>query len=473
MKTIILKKDNNNRVFLYEQLYLNIKEQIVMRHMLPGEKCPSIRTLADNLSISVTTVMQAYNQLTAEGYINNRPGSGYYVAQIETGSEGRKSNKRISDDEDAPFAHLLPKYMYDTEAFDFNRWKKCASKIYTEYSGLLLYESDPKGEPELRKEIAKYLMQSRGVETDPENIIIAAGTQQIIFHLSRMLKKTQINLISLEKPGYAPVKSMFCDAGFTCVDIPVSENGIDIEVLPENLSCAVYVNPSNQFPTGVIMPAARRYDILAWAEKNKGYIIEDDYNSELKYIGKPMPTIKSLDSNGRVIYLGSFSSTLFSAIKISYMVVPDELSEIFEKTKKNYSQTCSKAEQLTLAYYMSEGYYYTAIKKKRTLFTKKLKAVTDAFLKYGNEGITLINTDSGLFVTVLIEKKRKSIIRKKSDNDGITDYIKAADKLKVYTAFLSEISSQDKKYFSLYYNLIPLKETELTIKNLLKEWGRI
>ena len=138
-----------------------------------------------------------------------------------------------------------------------------------------------------------------------------------------------------------------------------------IERLPVNMRSLVYVNPSNQFPSGAVMPIGRRYELIKWAEDNDSYILEDDYDSELRYFGKPIPALQGLDRSGRVVYLGSFSSTLFASIKISYMVLPKELMEIFDRIKSKYSQTCSKAEQICLALYMDNGYYYRHIKKCR------------------------------------------------------------------------------------------------------------
>lgn len=461
MKQIILKRDNSSDEFLYEQLYEAVKDQIINGDMLPMEKCPSLRYLSDTLDISVTTVMQAYNQLTAEGYIKNRPGSGYYVEAVGKAPKSTGLSKEASVISDN-FLSESPEYIYDEEAFDFIRWKKCASKIYTEYSANLLYGSELKGELALRKEIARYLFRSRGVSANPDNIIIAAGTQQSIFHLSRILKKTSVKLIAMEAPGYSPVKAMFKEAQFNIEDIPVTEIGIDISVLPSNISSAAYVSPSNQFPTGVVMPAANRYEILKWAEDNDSYIIEDDYNSELRYIGKPLPTIKSLDTSDRVIYLGSFSSTLFSAVRISYMVLPQKLSVLFDELKGSYSQTCSKAEQLTLAYYMSMNYYYTAIRKKRALFTKKLNVLEEVFEKYKYEGIELINTNSGLFVTIRINSDKEAL-----------EYVSAAKKLGVYTAYIDEISNTTQKCISIYYSYIPLESIDLIMNILINKWRSI
>lgn len=459
MKQIILEIDNSSNNYLYEQLYLNIKNQILSGDMQALEKCPSVRALATDLSVSVTTVMQAYNQLLAEGYISSKPGSGYYV---ESGVSHNSLGKQNSsyDDTVKVFTSDESPYISDNEVFDFNKWKKCSNRIFTEYSESLLFESDIKGEYSLRLEISKYLHHSRGVNAKPENIIISAGTQQIAFHLGRILKRDGVNIIALESPGYAPVKSMFTEASFNTLDIPVTNSGLDVNLLPSNIKSAVYVNPSNQFPTGVVMPAGRRYEILDWAHKNNCYVIEDDYNSELRYFGQPLPPLKSLDTNDRVIYLGSFSSTLFSAIKISYMVLTDELTIVYDNMKENYTQTCSKAEQLTLALFMKEGYYYTAIKKKRSLYTKKLQTSINAFNKYGKDNIKLINTKSGLTLTLIVDTK-----------DSKDNLLNLAKDLGIRAYYIPELSEKNKAAISLYYSNIPASQINQKIKALCTKWS--
>ena len=202
--------------------------------------------------------------------------------------------------------------------------------------------------------------------------------------------------LEAEMPGYAPVRAMFKDEGFSLANIPVRGNGIAIEKLPVNLRSVVYVSPSNQYPSGAVMPVGRRYELLQWAEENDSYIFEDDYDSELRYFGKPVPALQGLDANGHVIYLGSFSATLFASIKISYMVLPEELVEIFDRIKDRYSQTCSKAEQICLALYMEEGYYHRHIKKCRRLNAEKLETALAEVKKNGEGLVTAENSRSGL-----------------------------------------------------------------------------
>ncbi|MCQ2551330.1 MAG: PLP-dependent aminotransferase family protein [Clostridia bacterium] len=454
MKPVIILFNYNSGVPLYIQLYENIKNSIAMGERASGEKLPSLRELAEDLEISVTTVSAAYNQLAVEGYIVNRPGSGYYVSDSITGLSAIGYMDELELEEDWE-AFDYP-YLSDLSCFDFNKWKKCSAEILNDHPGLLLFESDPQGELVLRQEIARYLRTFRGVNASPDEIVISAGTQQTTLHLSRILSKLNISTVSVETPGYLPVQRIFADDGFTINHIPVEADGIAINMLPTNISSAVYVSPSNQFPTGSIMPVGRRYSLIKWAEDNDSYIIEDDYDSELRYFGKPVQALSGLDNYGRVIYLGSFSSTLFPAIKISYMVLPKKLAEIFNTIKMDYSQTCSKAEQLTLALFMEKGYYQTGIKKLRKLYSQKLSLALDALEK---GAIQAANTNSG--ITLILKVKSKRTVDELCDR---------AKEVGIQVVPVSLITDQDTKALAFYYNQIPLDQIQDKIEELIDKW---
>lgn len=473
---------------LYLQVYDQLKSQILRGEMSAGEKLPSLRILSGNLGVSITTAELAYNQLLVEGYITSRPQSGYYVARV-TSVKGEKTRSR------APIIYDLSDYtlegspyLYDLSCFDFSKWKKCAARVFSEYSHLLLFESDPQGERALRFEIAKYIFTSRGVTASPGQIVIGAGTQQITSHLSRILRRMGIHHVSLESPGYLPVQRQFSDGGFTISHIPVGSDGIQIDRLPVNIPSAVYVSPSNQFPTGAVMPVGRRYDLLKWARANHSIIIEDDYDSELRYFGKPVPALQGLDESGRVVYLGSFSSTLFPAVKISYMVLPEGLSQIFDKIKDQYTQTCSKAEQLTLAFFMEYGYYASGIRKLRNLYAQKLQTALAAFTRFGAGFVTPVDTRSGINLSIRIRSAKSA--------ETLSE---EARSLQLHVVPLSQMSeteapaagdgqeavaggstgdaggrpnAKDASVRSMifYYNQVPLGDLEERIRDLLKVW---
>jgi len=484
MKPMTLDPKETGGRALYLQIYDHIKNQILHGEASAGEKLPSLRRLSGELGVSITTTELAYNQLMVEGYITSRPQSGYYIAEVVsvgtqpvgTMSAPVRPDRSQQQPRDTSVIYDIrdytlegSPYLYDLSCFDFNKWKKCASKVFNEYSHLLLFESNPQGESALRFEIAKYIYNSRGVSASPEQIVIGAGTQQITSHLSRIMSKLGIRHVTLESPGYLPVQQQFSDGGFTLSHIPVGDDGIEIERLPVNIPSAVYVSPSNQFPTGAVMPVGRRYELLEWARSNQSIIIEDDYDSELRYFGRPVPALQGLDEGGHVVYLGSFSSTLFPAVKIAYMVLPPQLSEIFGKIKDQYTQTCSKAEQLTLAFFMEDGYYYTGIKKLRNLYAQKLQTAIAAFTRHGSEFVTPLDTQSGINLSVQVRSPKTA-----------EELSALAKSLQLHVIPLSRVSEPDggsdacrthrTSTLIFYYNQVPLAELDERIRQLLEVW---
>ena len=329
------------------------------------------------------------------------------------------------------------------------------NKVLTDFAPQLFFESDPQGEPALRAEIAKYLYLSRGVICQPDQIVIGAGIQQITGQLATLLTKMSIDLVAVEDPGFLPVNNIFRDRGFALNPVEVGHDGIAIEKLPSNIRSAVYVNPSNQVPSGAVMPVGRRYQLLEWAAQNNSIIIEDDYDSELRYFGKPIPALQGLDTEGTVVYLGSFSATLFSSIKISYMVLPQGMAQLFQSIRGDYTQTCSKTEQLTLALFMESGYYQTHIKKIRNLYSQKLQAVTKCL---STDFTKVKNTYSGLNVIVEVRSDKTA---KQLAEDAKSAGINA----------VPVITSNTEKTLILYYNQIPLSDIPTAIEGLLNKWS--
>ena len=458
MKAIMPDFDKESGAPLYLQLFEYIKDAILSGETVYGEKLPSLRNLSESLSISITTAEQAYAQLEVEGYIASRPRSGYFVRDIyqpRSREDGRGADAdTIPASLEAP-AIEEPDMVFDLSTFDFAKWKKCVSRVLTDYQSNLLFEGDPQGEELLRYEVSRYLYSSRGVRCNPDSVLIAAGTQQITSILATMLRQLKIDHVSVEEPGYQPVITSFANRGFALSHIPVRADGIDIERLPGNIRSAVYTSPSNQFPTGAVMPIRRRYELLEWATKNDSYIIEDDYDSELRYIGKPIPALQGLDAKDRVIYLGSFSSTLFSAIKISYMVMPAALQGTFRTIAGQYTQTCSKTEQLALGLFMEQGSYQTGIKKLRRLNGQKLQAVIAAFSKAPET--ETVNTHSGINI-ILKVKTRKS---------GVT-LQKEAEDLGLLAVPLRE--EKGVQHMNFYFSQLPLLEIPKLIEALLEKW---
>ena len=462
MKQIMPLLSYHHSVPLYLQLYNYIKENILDGSIHSGEKLPSLRALSKSIEISITTVGLAYDQLLVEGYIFSKPGSGYFINQIAAGM-GTPLAKASSTREEKLAKDSI--YYFDSATFDFAKWKKCTNQVLTEYAHLLFHEGDSQGELALRNEISKYVYQSRGVICTPSQIVIGAGTQQITGQLSNILSMIHIKNIILEDPCYLPVKNIFRDRSFTISQIPVGKEGISLSHLPEDLSSAVYVSPSNQFPTGAIIPIGKRYELLSWAQKNESIIIEDDYDSELRYFGRPIPALQGLDVNQRVVYLGSFSSTLFGSVKISYMILPEFMANIFQRLKSDYSQTCSKMEQLTLSLFMSKGQYQTGIKKLRALCSQKLNLATSVFVKKGAGFITLTNTSSGVNLILNVESEKSSA---QLCQDGASLGIH----LSQMSFYSDKTTSAPPKVSSLilYFNQIPIDKIPFALESLINLW---
>ena len=468
MKAIIpnFRPDSINPLYL--QLYHYLKTAILNGSILPMEKLPSLRSLSKNLSLSLTTIELAYNQLLVEGYIFSKPQSGYFVNQISAGmgsirkDESADFHETIPVPQGNPLSDFEKNGYYDISCFDFIKWKKCLNQVLTEYSHLLLREGDSKGEKALRYEISQYVYQSRGVTCTPDQIVIGAGTQQIMGQLCTILIKMGMKHVTVEEPGYLPVRNIFRDRDFAITSVPVGKEGISITKLPANIRSAVYVSPSNQFPTGYVMPIGKRYELLDWATRNDSIIIEDDYDSELRYFGKPIPSLQGLDHNQRVVYLGSFSSTLFPSIKISYMILPPHMAAIFDTFQGDYTQTCSKTEQLTLALYMSKGLYQTNIKKLRTLYSQKLQTVLSILTKYEVGFIRPINSSSGVNMLISVKsKKTAALLCQEAQELGINTL-----PIATYTEAPTEVAAT----LIFYYNQIPLTDLETALKGLIEKW---
>lgn len=467
MKSLILNIDNNSATNLYEQIYSLLKKDIVSGTLGKGSKLPSLRKLAKDNGLSVTTIEAAYNQLLDEGYIESRPKSGYYVREniAENILNSRKMTEGSIEDylddgrgRNARFQQRDKQVVYDEESFDFTKWKRCMNRVFNDYSKLLRTQADVMGEPALRYELAKYLFQSRGVRCNPKQLVIGAGTQQLMLQLTRILKEMGVQNALTEKPGYGPVRKVFRDEGFPLTEIPVNEDGILIEQLPSNLRSIVYVSPSNQFPSGSVMPVARRYELIKWATENSSYILEDDYDSELRYIGKPIPAMQGLDTEGRVVYMGSFSSTLFASIRISYLVLPEELAEVFEQIKDGYSQTCSKAEQLCLALYMEEGHYYSHIKKLRRMYASKLDSTLSIFNKNGDGIIEAVNSHSGLAVMLKIRSELSA-----------GEICSIAEMLGLTMNPVDDLCTDEEKIVYFYFYMVPDGLLKLVVKQFIQK----
>ncbi len=381
------------------QLYNYIRKSIITGQTGSGEKIPSIREISQTTGLSRTTVENAYFQLLTEGYILSRPKSGYYAADL---TEIKWDLPRGKEEEEKKLLEMdisrEIKYFnedVDGESFDASTWKKIYGRVIKESGDKIFSVGQHQGEPCLRREISRFINQTRGARTSPGQIVIGAGVQYLMGILVGLVRRNG-GRAAFEEPGYEKARYIFEDYGFETESIRVMENGIDIAGLYASNADIAYVSPSHQFPTGFLMPVPKRIDLINWAREKKSFIIEDDYDSLIRHESRPVPCLQGLDSHDRVIYLGSFSKILLPSLRISYMVLPHRLLHDYESVKRRYSQSASKLEQLTLASFIEEGFMEKHIRKIKRSYKRKSFLLQRYIERNFKRRIEIINADSGL-----------------------------------------------------------------------------
>ena len=385
---------------LYEKLYRSIKEDIRSGVLGSGTKMPSKRALAGNLGISTVTVENAYEQLISEGYIYTCPRRGYYVSDIGS-AKVRKEAGGQKEIVEMPAPRQEPVFDFssnrtENEAFPFSVWAKLMRETISEREKDLMEVSPSGGVRQLREAIADHLASFRGMDVSPEQIIVGAGTEYLYGILIRLLGEDRT--YCLENPGYKKLQQVYESSHVRYVLAGMDSGGIRVEDLTRLGADIAHISPTHHFPTGITMPAGRRYELLAWAmEKPERYIIEDDYDSEFRRSGRPVPPLQSMDGAGKVIYMNTFSKSLSATIRISYMVLPALLAGEYYRRLGFSSCTVSTFEQYTLASFISRGYFEKHINRMRLHYerkrTKILSVIRECFSK---EECTVIENDSGL-----------------------------------------------------------------------------
>lgn len=370
---------------LYEYLYKCIKNDILKRKLKAGEKLPSKRIFASNLGVSVITVENAYARLAAEGYIYSMPKRGFYVADFgNLGSLAPEPKKSFTRQMvpltggDASYFADFSSNQTSSELFPFTIWSKVIRELLSDSRVQLMTNSPCGGILALRESISKYLREFRGMAVSPDQIIIGAGTEYLYSLLIQLLGNDKV--YGVENPGYRKLEQIYKSFRVPCQWISMDEDGICISELEEKKGDIVHITPSHHYPTGIVMPISRRYELLGWAARKEGrYIIEDDYDSELRLSGQPIPTLQSIDKSEKVIYMNTFTKTLCSTVRISYMVLPQELAERFYEKLSFYSCTVSNFEQYTLANFILEGKFEAHINRLRNYYRKKRDGLVEAF----------------------------------------------------------------------------------------------
>ncbi|MCR1951590.1 PLP-dependent aminotransferase family protein [Clostridium sp. DSM 100503] len=438
MDFININLDTNSSVPLYIQLYNFIKKEIQSGKLESNSKLPSKRKLSKHLEISQNTIESAYEQLITEGYIISKPKKGYYVSEFQ----GVINISSINDKYDNKKT-VGKKYKYeffssrvDLESFPYTAWRKINKDIINEENKNLLQIGHSQGDRNLREAISNYLKFSRGVNSSADNIVIGAGTEYLVQILINILGNDKI--YGMEDPGYYKIRKILKTHNIEVKPIKIDTQGIDVENLSKSNVEIIHITPSHQFPTGVIMPISRRMQLLSWAnEKSNRYIIEDDYDSEFRFEGKPIPALQSLDTKEKVIYLGTFSKCFAPSIRIGYMVLPNELIKIYRENFSFLTCTVSRIDQQSLFRFMEEGYFERHLNKMRNIYKKKREFLVSLIKKY-LKGTEIIGTNSGLHLLLKVNNgmTEEELIQKAEEKEikilGLSNsYFKMKDKISI------------------------------------------
>lgn len=376
-------------------MYKYIKADIESGKIKGGEKLPSKRRLAEDLGVSVVTVENAYSQLSVEGYIYPVDRSGYYAEKdaLKKSAAPRIPLSRGNDAEKAETDYTIT--YSSAENFPFSVWAKLMRETLLEGSSILT-PPENKGSLQLRRAISAYIYRSKGINAKPENIIIGAGTEYIYSLLVQFFGADKT--FGLEDPGYKKTAAIYRANGAKCEFIPLDKQGVSLRALSESGVNVLHITPTHHYPTGIITPIGRRRELLAWAEEGaERYIIEDDYDSEFRFAGKPIPTLQSIDTAQKVIYINTFSKSLNPSMRISYMVLPDSLLPLYEEKLGFYSCAVPAFEQLTLAKFIDGGYFERHLNRMRTLYKKRREEISAGiFSLKKRDCFKLIPADTGL-----------------------------------------------------------------------------
>lgn len=412
MNDLIIPLDSSSKAPMYEQIYQYIKKEIKNGNLPFHGRLPSTRVLARHMDVSRSTVDMAYTQLIAEGYLEAVPCKGYYVAQID---ELFVSRPMVKKAEQAPqTADELCLYDFsprgiDLENFPYNVWRKLTKNILTDGNRELFGSGLSKGDLELRETICDYLHRARGVNCSPEQMIIGAGNEYLLMRLNQLLLPGSV--IAMENPTYKQAYRIFKSLGHPVAPISMDDSGMRISELNTSSAELAYVMPSHQYPLGIVMPIKRRMELLSWAEGKTGrYIIEDDYDSQFRYRGKPIPSLQGVDAHDRVIYIGTFSQAIAPAIRVSYMVLPNSLLEAY-RGFDFFSSTVSRIDQAVIGAFLREGYFERHLNRMRGIYKSKHDILVSSFKDSRQFAVSGEHAGIHILLTDRTGRQEKELIR--------------------------------------------------------------
>lgn len=385
--------DRRRRQSLQHQLYTQVRQAIIARQLPAGARLPSTRNLVAELGLSRNTIVNAFDRLVAEGYLDSRVGSGIYVAQLPAmtsslaakplhpagaAKSDRSVPRRLAS---LPNVALTPEYptaqvrpfrpcQPAIDQFPLRTWTRSRGRALRLYRKELMRESDPAGLPQLRSALRTYLSDARGVRCETEQITITAGAQEALSLIAAALI-TPGEEVWIEDPGYLGARAALLHAGADLLPVPTDAEGLTIPSVRRKRPRLIYVTPSRQFPLGTTMTLTRRLELLEFARKSGAWIIEDDYDSEFRYTGRPLSSLQGLDHSERVIYVGSFSKVLFPSLRLGYVVAPYTLVEALRKLKEIRDGPSPAIDQATAALFIEEGYFATHVRRMRKIYRER------------------------------------------------------------------------------------------------------
>lgn len=431
---IAITLDHDTALPLHRQLYEELRGAILSQRLKPGERVPSTRLLARSLKLSRATVTQSYEQLISEGYLQAVVGSGTTVcaelpdellrtsplkaaaapfAKRENPAAIKLSQYGVSLNDSVPLEPPEPVLPLNfksgrpaLEEFPMLQWRRVLLRHCREdHVDLLDYSTNLHGLPELREAIAAYLRKSRAVRCSPGQIIIVNGSQQAIDLITKLLIDRG-DAVAVENPGYLGARRTFLAQGAKLLPVPVDENGIlteHLEAATDNQAKLIYVTPSHQFPTGGVLPLARRLELIRWAERYGAVIVEDDYDSEFRYGSRPIPALQGLAEDANVIYIGTFSKVLFPALRIGYVVVPESLAHVFARARWIADRQTPTLEQLALTDFINEGHLERHLRRMRTLYDKRRQTLVRALKQHFGDRVEILGENAGMHLMARLQ----------------------------------------------------------------------
>jgi GntR family transcriptional regulator/MocR family aminotransferase len=404
-----LPLDRRSRSPLHKQVYEGVRRAILNGSLRPGQQLPSTRALAVDLQVSRLPVLAAYDQLLHEGYLDGRVGSGTFVRatlpddllhSFPAARRGPHATPRPRDDGGRrPFRASAPAL----DHFPRAQWARLVARHAHAMTPELMAYGDPAGLGSLRAAIAEHLRTARAVRCEAEHVLIVSGSQAAL-RLCASVFLTRGDRVAVEEPGYPGARIALTASGAELAPVAVDEDGIDVDAL-NALGArvrAAYVTPSHQYPLGVSMTAARRLALLEWAERRGAWVIEDDYDSEYRYVSRPLGALQGMDAHGRVVYIGTFSKAIFPALRVGYLVVPPPLWNDFLVAREAFDVFPSTLYQLALEDFIRQGHFARHLRRMRSLYATRRDALLAGVERHCRGLLNIYNSDAGLHAATIL-----------------------------------------------------------------------